>query len=257
MDLTKITIEPTPPLIKVERLIRQYNKLMLDISNTLKVEKGTNKLSSSTFEKSLEAIKNDEQLSEALETIPYNLLFDLAVDDSFQITDVTVIKLINKNKFKENILGYFDEIAIFKDRKKVIKEALDLYEKEYFAGCLCLLHSQLEGIITDYLLHKKIIKEEFDEYKKTHYIKYNGNIKNKNDKVSGLFKKIDLSKNINKNFLRLKEYKLDSNENIQFWDARNKVLHGSNISDFNDKTCFVVFIWINSILTSIKEEFGS
>lgn len=51
MDLTKITIEPTPPLIKVERLIRQYNKLMLDISNTLKVEKGTNKLSSSTFEK--------------------------------------------------------------------------------------------------------------------------------------------------------------------------------------------------------------
>lgn len=33
MDLTKITIEPTPPLIKVERLIRQYNKLMLDISN--------------------------------------------------------------------------------------------------------------------------------------------------------------------------------------------------------------------------------
>ena len=132
-----------------------------------------------------------------------------------------------------------------------------MYEKEYFAGCLCLLHSQLEGIITDYLLHKKIIKEEFDEYKKTHYIKYNGNIKNKNDKVSGLFKKIDLSKNINKNFLRLKEYKLDSNENIQFWDARNKVLHGSNISDFNDKTCFVVFIWINSILTSIKEEFGS
>ncbi|MEG2251306.1 MAG: hypothetical protein RSD09_07050 [Bacilli bacterium] len=255
MDLTKITIEPTPPLIKVERLIRQYNKLMLDISNTLKVEKGTNKLNSSTFEKSLEAIKNDEQLSEALETIPYNLLFDLAVDDSFQITDVTVLKLINKDKFKENILGYFDEIAIFKDRKKVIKEALDLYEKEYFAGCLCLLHSQLEGIITDYLLHKKIIKEEFDEYKKTHYIKYNGNIKN--DKVSGLFKKIDLSKNINKNFLRLKEYKLDSNENIQFWDARNKVLHGSNINDFNDKTCFIVFIWINSILTSIKEEFGS
>ncbi len=257
MDLTKITIEPTPPLIKVERLIRQYNKLMLDISNTLKVEKGTNKLNSSTFEKSLEAIKNDEQLSEALETIPYNLLFDLAVDDSFQITDVTVLKLINKDRFKENILGYFDEIAIFKDRKKVIKEARDLYEKEYFAGCLCLLHSQLEGIITDYLLHKKIIKEEFDEYKKTHYIKYNGNIKNKNDKVSGLFKKIDLSKNINKNFLRLKEYKLDSNENIQFWDARNKVLHGSNINDFNDKTCFIVFIWINSILTSIKEEFGS
>ena len=64
-------------------------------------------------------------------------------------------------------------------------------------------------------------------------------------------------KNINKNFLRLKEYKLDSNENIQFWDARNKVLHGSNINDFNDKTCFIVFIWINSILTSIKEEFGS
>jgi len=55
----------------------------------------------------------------------------------------------------------------------------------------------------------------------------------------------------------LKEYKLDSNENIQFWDARNKVLHGSNINDFNDKTCFIVFIWINSILTSIKEEFGS
>mgnify|MGYP000691594691 FL=1 len=75
--------------------------------------------------------------------------------------------------------------------------------------------------------------------------------------VTGLLKKIELSRIINQKFLRLEDYRFDSKENINFADARNNVLHGSNINNFNDKTCFIVFIWINSILTSIKEEFGS
>lgn len=158
MDLNLINVEPTPPLIKVERLIKQYNNLMFEISKTINSVKEPNERNNYTFEKSLEAIKHDEQLTEAIETIPYNLLFDLVIDN-FQITDVTILTLINKHQFKELLLENFNKIEIsktFKDRKEIIKEALELYEKGYFAGCLCLLHTQLEGIITDYLVYANL-----------------------------------------------------------------------------------------------------
>ena len=252
MDLNLINVEPTPPLIKVERLIKQYNNLMFEISKTINSVKEPNERNNYTFEKSLEAIKHDEQLTEAIETIPYNLLFDLVIDN-FQITDVTILTLINKHQFKELLLENFNKIEIsktFKDRKEIIKEALELYEKGYFAGCLCLLHTQLEGIITDYLVYKNILKPSKNN-------KGKDCLKTVKEEtlVTGLLKKIELSRIINQKFLRLEDYRFDSKENINFADARNNVLHGSNINNFNDKTCFILFIWINSILISIKEEY--
>lgn len=266
MDLNLINVEPTPPLIKVERLIKQYNNLMFEISKTINSVKEPNERNNYTFEKSLEAIKHDEQLTEAIETIPYNLLFDLVIDN-FQITDVTILTLINKHQFKELLLENFNKIEIsktFKDRKEIIKEALELYEKGYFAGCLCLLHTQLEGIITDYLVYKNILKPSKNNKGKdcfktikteTIVTSLKPKVIKKDSVVTGLLTKIELSRGINENFLRLEDYKFDSKENINFADARNNVLHGSNINNFNDKTCFILFIWINSILISIKEEY--
>ena len=63
MDLNLINVEPTPPLIKVERLIKQYNNLMFEISKTINSVKEPNERNNYTFEKSLEAIKHDEQFN--------------------------------------------------------------------------------------------------------------------------------------------------------------------------------------------------
>lgn len=69
--------------------------------------------------------------------------------------------------------------------------------------------------------------------------------------ISGLAQKIELAKDINENFLRLENFQFDNDQNKKFHNERNDLLHGSNIDNFNAERCFIVFIWIDSILGSI------
>ncbi|MFX1824184.1 hypothetical protein [Acinetobacter sp. AS5] len=199
------------------------------------------------MKKLLSKMEGNSNLSEALETIPYRQIFRLLAN-SEQIESVSILHLINDDLFQMGILECFDEIQIgnhFKRRKQLIAEAFKLYELEYFSGCLCLIHSQLEGIITDYLIFKNIIRKEIASGK----TKFICNSDGKN--VVGLAKKIELAKDINENFLRLESFQFDNDQNKKFHNERNDLLHGSNIDNFNAERCFIVFIWIDSILGSI------
>jgi len=114
------------------------------------------------MKKILSEMEENPNLSEARETIPYRQVFRLLAN-SEQIESVSILHLINEDLFQNGILECFDEIKIgnhFKKRKPLIVEAFKLYKLEYFSGCLYLIHSQLEGIITDYLIFKNIIRKE-------------------------------------------------------------------------------------------------
>jgi len=203
------------------------------------------------MEKMLSEMENNPNLSEALETIPYRHLFKL-ISNSNQIESVSILDLINENYFQKGILDCFDEIQIgnhFKSRKNIIEEAFNLYKLDFFAGCLCLIHSQLEGIITDYLLYKNIIKERINTNGRI--VLEKTNCTDKKCSISGLAEKIDLAKKINENFNRLESFNFDNDQNIKFSNERNNILHGSNINNFNRERCFIVFIWIDSILSSM------
>ena len=63
--------------------------------------------------------------------------------------------------------------------------------------------------------------------------------------------KIELAKKINESFNRLESFNFDNDQNIKFSNERNNILHGSNINNFNRERCFIVFIWIDSILSSM------
>lgn len=198
----------------------------------------------------LSEMSNNKNLSEALNTIPYRQLFKHALNNS-KIEDLSILNLVNEYYFSNGLLEYFDKIKIdskFKKRKNNMEEALKLYELGFFAGSSCLLHSILEGIITDYLLFKQIIIKN-NQNGKTRFSQ-----PNLNNNITGLAKKIELAKDINKNFLRLEDYKFDSNQNKKFHNERNDVLHGSNIENFTAERCFITIIWIASILNSIHKE---
>lgn len=203
-------------------------------------------------------METNPNFSEALKTIPYRQLFRLIVDNEIG-DNVKLIDLINTDIFQGSVLGYFDKIKIgihFSNRKILIKEAFELYQKEFYAGCLCLLHSQFEGILTDYLLFKGLIKEDTESSKTTFYdvAKLPTVVRKSKAMVTGLSAKITLAKNISDSFKRLDTYIYDNDQNIKFHNERNDILHGSNISNFNAERCFVVFIWIDSILGSIYTE---
>ncbi|MEG0810437.1 MAG: hypothetical protein RSF85_09750 [Lactococcus sp.] len=206
-----------------------------------------NERTSPFMKKLLSEMQENPNLSEALETIPYRQIFKLLAN-SEQLESVSILSLINKDHFQNEIFEYFDEIPLgshFKKRKSLIAEAFKLYELEYFSGCLCLIHSQLEGIITDYLIFKNIIRKNIVNGK----TRFNCNLSGK--VISGLAQKIELAKDINENFLRLENFQFDNDQNKKFHNERNDLLHGSNIDNFNAERCFIVFIWIDSILGSI------
>ncbi|WP_336040641.1 hypothetical protein [Acinetobacter calcoaceticus] len=210
------------------------------------------------MEQILDEMKNNGNYSEALKTIRYRQLLRLIINNE-KIEDKNLLNLINQEVFQKPILTYFEKIDLgphFKKRKSLIEEAFQLYKHEFYAGCLTLLLSQFEGIITDYLIFKNVLKKDVRNGKTKFYdvAKLANGVKENKAEVSGLAAKIVLAKNINASFMRLESFNFDNDENIKFHNERNDILHGSNIANFNAERCFVVFIWIDSILGSIYTE---
>ncbi|OTU41288.1 hypothetical protein CAT37_18210 [Acinetobacter pittii] len=200
--------------------------------------------------KVLDEMKNNPNLSEALETIPYVQIVKLLTNSEVK-DNVSVLDLINDDYFQRTLFYNFDSINIsshFKNRRVLIEEALQLYNLGMYAGCLTLLHSQFEGILTDYLIYKNIIEKKIVNSKTKFKMLPSG------PEITGLAKKIELAKTISDTFKRLESYNFDNDQNIKFHNERNDILHGSNIANFNKERCFIVFIWIDSILDSIYVE---
>ncbi|MDC5315954.1 hypothetical protein OHW94_10730 [Acinetobacter baumannii] len=208
--------------------------------------------------KLLDEMNNNPNLSEALETVPYIQLVKLLTNSEAK-HNVSVLDLINDAYFQKTLFFNFDAINIsnhFKNRRVLIEEALQLYKLGMYAGCLTLLHSQFEGILTDYLLYKGIIEAETKNSKTRIYnVAERPKVKKESDaEVTGLFEKIRLAKTISDTFMRLDNFTYDNNKKLKFHNERNDILHGSNIANFNAERCFVIFIWFDSILDSIYTE---
>lgn len=249
LNLNEIHFEPVNERDRVINIFKQAEKL---IKSAYKTTTGHVINEEFDIEKALVALENEPKFSEVMKT-PYSDLISIKMND-FQIKDISILHSINRDKFQNTLLNLFDEIALnekFIKRKDFIKEAFKLYEQEFFAGCACLLYTQIEGIITDYLIFKNITKSTSDKGK----IIFPRNPKKptKNNNISGLKEKIRLG-SCNESINNLNQYQFSNNLDYKFGDERNNVLHGSCINGFTAEKCFISFHWINSILQSIKVE---
>jgi hypothetical protein len=247
-DLKKISFHFEAPNERdyVKKLLQQIEK---EYKSIYKIATGDSIKENFDIEKALTDLENDPKFSE-VRKIPYRDLISVRFNN-FRIENITIQNFVTKEDFQINLLNLFDEIALdekFQKRKSLIKEAFKLYELELFAGCLCLLYTQIEGIITDYLIFKKITITKTNNGK----IIFPRNPPEKGN-ISGLEEKIRLG-NQNKSIKDLQAYQFNSNENYKFYNERNNVLHGSCINNFTADKCSINFIWIDSILNSIKIE---
>lgn len=203
----------------------------------------------------LNQIKNNDNLLHADEALSLACLIQLIYENEDKPEDVNIFDVINSDYFKKMFFSATSHIELgenFTKREAVLKEAFELYKLEYYAGCLTLLYGQLEGILTDYLVHKSAIVKSGTVYKycgeKINYMNDNNQEQtiNKNKNITGIYDKIIIAKDINEYFDKLDAYRLDSEHKIN--NDRNDILHGNILDRFTRERCFIVIIWLMSIL---------
>lgn len=194
-------LQPIADKLKKIQKNPEITKFIQGIDSLVK----NDEITSPIMDRLTDELANNPNFSEALENISYRQIYRIFTI-SEQMESVNLLSLINVDLFQNGMLECFDEVQIgnhFKKRKPLIAEAFKLYELGYFSGCLCLIHSQLEGIITDYLIFKNIIRKKISNGK----TKFICNSDGKN--VVGLARKIELAKDINENFLRLESFQFE------------------------------------------------
>lgn len=204
--------------------------------------------------KLFDALKSNNNLSHAYEALSLAYFIQLIYENEDNPDDVDIFDVVNSKYFNEIFFSNFKTVQLgenFRKREIVLREALQLYELGFYAGCLSLLYGQLEGILTDLLVNEKALVKYEKHYQyvgrdipKTH-------IKN-NIKITGLSDKIIIAKNFNKYFEELDAYRIDSQFKIN--NDRNDILHGNVLDRFTKERCFILVIWLTSIFNFLKSE---
>ncbi|QIO07370.1 hypothetical protein [Acinetobacter shaoyimingii] len=199
-------------------------------------------------------LKNNENFSHAHETISLACLIQLIYENEQHPDDVHIFDVIKTAYFKDLFFSQFSNIQLgenFSQREAVLKEAFQLYELGFYAGCLTLLYAQLEGILTDYLFEKKmLIKSKNEDIYMGPYIQHTKITPYK--VIKGMKEKLLIAKHMDPYFVKLDAYKIDSTYPMN--NDRNAILHGAILDRFTQERCFILFIWVNSIFNFLQSE---
>jgi hypothetical protein len=207
------------------------------------------------------------------EILNFSELFSIVkTEDLDNSTFVYKLERVPDGKiFRDNFLKLYDQTGLNLERKKVLKDILDLHQKEFYSGSVTLAYSQIEGVLSDMFVELKAIALNANNT----YIKLDVNSSPKLNKkgeeiyLKGLVSKINHLCEINKKAyngiiirnidpngsdeqLILNSYELNfSEKESTISSTRNKILHGQDISYFSPKRSAQLILWLYSILDNI------
>lgn len=152
-----------------------------------------------------------------------------------------LLDAINTEFFQTEMLKAFDALEIGENkaqRRLVLLEAFKLYKLNFHAGCIPVLYAQLEGILTDVLIQTGFLKQSgtkfVDVYKIVPGLK--------GSEIKSLWHKAKIANELNHYFAELAAYQMDSSSTVAM--TRHNILHGTELTHFNQGRSFVLFIWL-------------
>lgn len=199
-------------------------------------------------------LKMNTNLVHANESLFLAHFMQLIYENEEDPQSIDILDIVNTEYFNNEFFSQFENIEMgenFRNRKNVLKEAFELYKLGFYAGSLCILYGQLEGVLTDYLLYKKALTKKNKAYKYIGETIPDTRICNGKG-ITGIFDKIKIAKSINKSFETLDAYKID--DNYQINSDRNDILHGNSLDRFTKERCFIVILWLASIFNFFEVE---
>ncbi|CAM9297986.1 MULTISPECIES: hypothetical protein [Acinetobacter] len=174
------------------------------------------------------------------------LYFWQLIHEAKEISEFNLLDVINTEFFQSSLLDAFELLDIGESKaqyKAVLAQSFKLYELELYAGCIPLLYAQLEGLLTAVLLQNGYLKQQdtkfIDVYKIVPGLK--------GHEIKSLWHKVKIANELNHYFLELAAYKMDNSSTVSM--TRHNILHGTELSHFNQGRSFVLFIWLFSAVS--------
>lgn len=166
---------------------------------------------------------------------------------------VTLLDVISNQAFQKSLTDFYADLTLDQKRLLLIKEALELHNKKYYAGSVCLLYVLIEGVLTEsfekanYILINK---------RKTNAVKADGSI-NQSANLKGLVSKLDHAitrqDKLQSFYEKIKTYELiagDAKQTIP--RTRNEILHGSSVNFNTEKRSAQLILWLYSTILHVR-----
>lgn len=176
-----------------------------------------------------------------------------AIDIQKDPNAISLLNVISGEAFQSSLISFYSNLTLNPDRLALIKEALKLHNGGYYAGSVCLLYGQIEGVLTE-------------SFEKANYIiitqegirpvKMDGSVST-NYKLTGLVPKLNHAitrqDQLKSYYSKIKTYELiagDAEQTIP--KTRNRILHGSELGFNTEKRSAQLVLWLYSTMLKVR-----
>jgi len=177
-----------------------------------------------------------------------------AIDFQKDPNAITLLDVISNQAFQKSLVDFYASLTLDQNRLPLIKEALELHNKEHYAGSVCLLYVLIEGVFTESLEKAKYVSIN---QRKINPVKADGFINQKSN-LTGLVPKLDHAitrqDQLKLYYTKIKTYELvagDAEQTIP--RTRNEILHGGSVSFNTEKRSAQLILWLYSIMLHMFE----
>lgn len=195
---------------------------------------------------------NDPDFEIANDVIELAHIF-AAIDLQKDPSAASLLDVISSEEFQNSLIDFYSSMSLDVDRLPLIKEALDLHNSEKYAGSICLLYGQIEGVLTESFEKANYI---IINQKKINPVKVDGSVNNKSN-LTGLVPKLEHAitrqDQLQSYYSKIKTYELvagDAEETIP--KTRNKILHGSDLGFNTEKRSAQLILWLYSTILQVR-----
>lgn len=176
-----------------------------------------------------------------------------AIDVQKDPSAISLLDVISTETFQSSLISLYSSLTLNSDRIALIKEALKLHNSGHYAGSICLLYGQIEGVLTESFekANYLIINQEG-----IRSVKVDGSIDRKS-KLTGLVPKLNhaITKQdqLESYYSKIVTYELiagDANQTIP--KTRNRILHGSELGFNTERRSAQLILWLYSAILQVR-----
>lgn len=176
-----------------------------------------------------------------------------AIDVQKDPNAISLLNVILGEAFQSSLINLYSDSILDLNRLPLIEEALELHNRGYYAGSICLMYGQIEGVLTESFEKANYIIRHKN---KIHPVKIDGTFDKKSN-LTGFVPKLDHAitrkDQLGSYYSKIKTYELivgDAEQTIP--KTRNRILHGSELEFNTEKLSAQLILWLYSTTLQVR-----